>query len=232
MKKPLFIILIAVILLAALSLIPVNSDALIPVFRKAISLYANADVGAAHLSIRLLRGISFKDLRIVQKDGLIIIAASGTLSYDLTDIMRRQFRIRVRAKDVTIGRGPRPVKGFLESFLLPDPEASINFANAVFSLNFYGGAKELENLQMIGDDVIITGCGTSIGKRSMNYTLMLYLSQKAGSKLLAQFGNSSSEDSPSRIPILLRIYGQPSAPFVYIVTQTLRLSFKVGATHE
>jgi hypothetical protein len=208
--------------------VPIKADILIPFFCKAVNVFAEARTTATGLSIRLLGGISFENIHLYHKDGLIINIGKGTLSYDLSDILRRQLRIKVSAKDVTIGRGQKPVKGFLESFLLPEPQTKMYFDNTVFSLNFRGGAKELENLQFIGDSIVITGEGKSIGKKSINYIMVLYLSEKMSSALLAQYGNPPSENSANKNNILLRIYGQPRFPFVYIMTKNLRMSFKVG----
>ena len=227
-KKYLLLTLAIILILIALSAVQIRADMLIPFFCKAVDTYAEARTAATGLSIRLLGGLSFENLQFHHKNGLIINVGKGTLSYDLSDILRRQLRIKVSAKDVMMGRGQKPVKGFLESFLLPEPETKIHFDDAVFSINFRGGAKELENLQFIGDTVVITADGKSIGKKSINYNVMLYLSQKMSSELLAQYGSPPSENSASKNTILLRIYGQPKFPFVYIMTKNLRMSFKVG----
>lgn len=228
MKKSLLIILTAIILIAALSVIPIKVNILIPFLCKAAEVCAKTKIFAAQLSIRLSGTISFQDLQINNKDGLILHLGKGTIHYDPSDILRRQFRIKISAQDVTVGREKKSVKGFIESFLLPDPETKIHFKNAVFSVNFYGGAKELENLQLIGDDLVITGEGKSIGKKSINYSLVLYLSEKTSRMLLAQYGSSPSENSSNKNTILIRMYGEPSFPFIYIITKNLRMSFKVG----
>lgn len=172
--------------------------------------------------------IPARNLTLNRDDGTIVKVSRGILRYDISDIFRKQFRVNFSAEGLTLSRGIEAPKGFLPSFLLPEPQSQITFDNATASIKFQKGAVELENLQLIGSDITITGSGRSIGKRSVNYTFILTPSKETAKKLLARLGNPT-ENSPINNKIILKIYGEPSQPFVHVISDKFRLSFKVGS---
>ncbi len=138
--------------------------------------------------------IPARNLTLNRDDGTIVKVSRGMLRYDISDILRKQFRVNFSAKGLTLSRDIQAPKGFLPSFLLPEPQSQLTFDNVAASLNFKKGAIELENLQLIGNDITITGSGKSIGKRSINYTFILTPSKETAKKLLARLGNDGRED--------------------------------------
>lgn len=171
--------------------------------------------------------IPARNFTLNRDDGTIVKVGRGMLRYDISDIFRKQFRINFSAEALTLSRGIEAPKGFLPSFILPEPQSQITFDNVAASLNFKKGAIELENIQLIGNDITITGSGKSIGKRSINYTFILTPSKETAKKLLARLGNPT-ENTPINNKIILKIYGEPGYPFVHVISDKFRLSFKVG----